>query len=141
MSNPFNTVIIAGGLVDAPQVNDNETVANFRLAVDYAGQEQGSDNKSGYFNVKAFLNGDDRDTTFIKNQIKAGNFKKGSKVAISARLQQERWTAKDSDQKRSQVVLIAESISYVGSKQSTDGESGAANETAGDAALPANMEF
>ena len=48
MIDPRNLINLTGGVVtDVELINDK--IAKFRLAVDYAGSEKGSDNTSGYF--------------------------------------------------------------------------------------------
>lgn len=112
MLDAKNVVTISGGLVDVPEITGS--VAKFRLAVDYAANEKDSDNTSGYFNVKYFLNNDNNNATFVKSQIDQGNFKKGSSVAVVGRLVQDRW-ADENGNKRQGVTIVAESMTYVGS--------------------------
>lgn len=106
---------LTGGLVADPELmgNDNNVV-RMRVAADYAGKDRSnSDNRTGYFNVTMFLNDDNQNTRFVKDQINKGNLKKGSQVEILYRLQQDRW---ESDGKKQQnVTLIAESMTYAGS--------------------------
>jgi len=109
MLDPKNVVALTVGLVDAPEINGE--VAKLRIAVDYAGNERNSDNRSGYFQVKYFLNSDTPNATFVKNQISNNNFKKGSTLQLLGRLVQERWKD-DSGNNRSGIVVIAESITY-----------------------------
>lgn len=109
MLDPKNLVSLTGGLVDSPEVTGE--VAKLRVAVDFAGNERNSENKSGYFQVKYFLNSDNPNATFVKNQINNGNFKKGSTLQLVGRLVQERWKD-DSGNNRSGIVVIAESITY-----------------------------
>lgn len=109
MLDPKNLVSLTGGLVDSPEITGE--VAKLRIAVDFAGNERNSDNKSGYFQVKYFLNSDNPNATFVKNQINNNNFKKGSTLQLVGRLVQERWKD-DSGNNRSGIVVIAESITY-----------------------------
>lgn len=46
-------------------------------------------------------------------------FKKGSKIAITGRLNQETWTDKEGG-KRSKVVIVAERVDFADSKQSRE---------------------
>lgn len=109
MLDPKNVVALTGGLVDSPEINGD--VAKLRIAIDYAGNERNSDNKSGYFQVKYFLNSDTPNATFVRNQITNNNFKKGSTLQLLGRLVQERWKD-DAGNNRSGIVVIAESITY-----------------------------
>jgi len=127
MIDPKNVITMTGGIVSDPEIIA-EKIAKFRVAVDYAGSEKGSQNNSGYFDVTYYLkDGNEfasKNASFVHSQIVAKNFKKGSPIQIVGRLVQERW--KQDDQNRSKVVIVAESISYAvstqksGTKQSSD---------------------
>lgn len=136
MQDPKNVVILTGGLVDVPEISgNNDSVVRLRLAMDFAGNEQNSDNKSGYFDVKYFLNSNNPNSTFVKNQIDNGNFKKGSTLQLLGRLVQERW--EQDGQKRSKVVVYADSITY-GATIRKDADGGSGSDGGGAAAAPAN---
>jgi single-stranded DNA-binding protein len=116
MIDPRNLINITGGVVsDAEMINDK--ILKFRLAVDYAGSEKGSDNTSGYFDVVYYLkdgnNFINKNASFIHSQVSAGKIKKGAKIHIVGRLVQERWRQDDAN--RSRVVVVAEHISYAAS--------------------------
>jgi len=127
MIDPKNVITLTGAVVSDPELV-LEKIAKFRVAIDYAGSEKGSQNNSGYFDVVYYLkDGNDfasKNATFIHSQITNKNLKKGSPIQIVGRLVQERW--KQDDQNRSKVVIVAESISYVlgaqksGTKGSTE---------------------
>jgi single-stranded DNA-binding protein len=119
MLDPKNLVNIAGGVISDPEViNDN--IVKFRLGVDYAGSEKGSENNSGYFDVVYYLknNGElaSKNANFISSQISSSKLKKGSQVQIIGRLMHERW--KQEEATRSRVVIVAEHIGYYGSASS-----------------------
>ena len=124
MIDPKNVTTLTGGVVSDPELI-NDKIAKFRIAVDYAGSEKGSQNNSGYFDVTYYLkDGNDfasKNASFIHSQITAKNLKKGSGIQIVGRLVQERW--KQDDQNRSKVVIVAESISYVLSGQKSGNKS------------------
>lgn len=125
MLDPRNNVLITGGIVVDPEVV-NGNILKLRIGVDYAGSEKNSQSNSGYFDVTYFLQNDDnvRNTKWVKEQVDAGNLKKGSQVHIHGRLVQERWSTED--KKNSRVVIIAENIAYVkgsGSKPAEDSAS------------------
>lgn len=129
MIDPRNLINLTGGVVsDVELINDK--IAKFRLAVDYAGSEKGSDNTSGYFDVVYYLKDTTgamtKNSTFIYSQLKAEKIKKGGKLQIVGRLVQERW--KQDDQNKNRVVVVAEHISYALSAGSSTGA--AANKTA-----------
>lgn len=116
MIDPRNIINVTGGVVsDAEIINDK--ILKFRLAVDYAGSEKGSDNTSGYFDVVYYLkdgsNFTTKNSSFIHAQVTAGKMKKGAKIQIVGRLVQERWRQDDAN--RSRVVVVAEHISYAAS--------------------------
>jgi hypothetical protein len=128
MIDPRNLLNLTGGVVtDVELVNDK--IAKFRLAVDYAGSEKGSDNTSGYFDVVYYLKDQSgftsKNATFIHGQVKADKIKKGAKLQIVGRLVQERW--KQDDQNKNRVVVVAEHISYA----ATAGAQGAKTASAG----------
>lgn len=113
MLDPQNLVNISGGVVADPEViNDN--ILKMRVAIDYAGSEKNSDNKSGYFDVVYYLkdqNGfTNKNASFVATQVAEGKMKKGSSVAIIGRLLQERW--KQDEKSASKVVIVAEHVTY-----------------------------
>jgi len=116
MIDPKNVISITGGVVSDPELI-NDKIAKFRLAVDYAGSEKGSQNNSGYFDVVYYLkDGSDfatKNASFLHSQITSGKLKKGSPIQLVGRLVQERW--QQDNQNRSKVVIVAESVSYVAS--------------------------
>ena len=130
MIDPKNVITLTGGVVSDPELIADK-IAKFRIAVDYAGSEKGSQNNSGYFDVTYYLkDGNDfasKNANFIHSQITNKNLKKGSPIQIVGRLVQERW--KQDDQNRSKVVIVAESISYVltGQKSGTKTSSETSN--------------
>jgi len=119
MLDAKNVISISGGVVSEPEII-NDKIAKFRLAVDYAGSEKGSQNNSGYFDIVYYLKeGNDfasKNAQFIHSQITAGKLKKGSPIQLIGRLVQERW--QQDNQNRSKVVIVTESISYAGSNYS-----------------------
>lgn len=124
MLDPKNVITITGGVVADPELI-NDKIAKFRLAVDYAGSEKGSQNNSGYFEIVYYLkSGNDfasKNAEFLHGQITSGKIKKGSTIQLVGRLVQERW--QQDNQNRSKVVIVAESVSYV--------MSGGSNKSAG----------
>jgi single-stranded DNA-binding protein len=116
MIDPKNLVNITAGVVNDPEMI-NDKIAKFRVAVDYAGSEKGSDNTSGYFDVTYYLkdsNGfSSKNASFIHAQVTGSKIKKGTKIQIVGRLVQERWKQEDG-QNRSRVVVVAEHVSYAG---------------------------
>ena len=93
----------------------NDKIAKFRLAIDYAGSEKGSENNSGYFDIVYYLkdgvNFSSKNASFLHTQITSGKLKKGSSIQLIGRLVQERWQQDGNN--RSRVVVVAESVSYI----------------------------
>jgi single-stranded DNA-binding protein len=132
MIDPRNLINITGGVVsDAEMINDN--ILKFRLAVDYAGSEKGSDNTSGYFDVVYYLKDKGsfvtKNASFMHSQVTSGKMKKGAKISIVGRLVQERWRQDDAN--RSRIVVVAEHIAYApsanGASKSSDSSSATAS--------------
>ena len=114
MLDAKNVVMLTGGLTDTPETVNNGKIYKFRLGVDYAGNDRkNTDNKSGYFNVTYFLDDNNPNSKFVKSQVDAGNFDKGTPVQLVGRLVHERWETQDG-KNASNVVIIAESITYAG---------------------------
>lgn len=114
MIDPKNVISLTGGVVSDPELI-NDKIAKFRMAVDYAGSEKGSQNNSGYFDVVYYLkDGSDfasKNASFLHTQITSGKMKKGSSIQLVGRLVQERWQQDNNN--RSRVVIVAESVSYI----------------------------
>lgn len=140
MIDPRNLLNLTGGVVtDVELINDK--IAKFRLAVDYAGSEKGSDNTSGYFDVVYYLKDSNgftgKNATFIHGQIKNDKIKKGAKLQIVGRLVQERW--KQDDQNKNRVVVVAEHISYAataGAQGAKTSSAGASSDTEAQSSVP-----
>lgn len=131
MLEPKNVVNITGGIVQDPE-RPTENIAKFRLGVDYAASEKDSDNNSGYFDIVYYLNNDDgkRNADFVRRQLDEEKMGKGSGITVLGRLVQERWETNEGE-KRQRVVIVAESLTYSGTRR-PEGAEGAAN--AGEAA-------
>ena len=116
MIDPKNVISLTGGVVSDPELI-NDKIAKFRMAVDYAGSEKGSQNNSGYFDIVYYLkSGNDfttKNASFLHTQITSGKMKKGSSIQLVGRLVQERWQQDNGN--RSRVVVVAESVSYMSS--------------------------
>lgn len=121
---------LTAGIVLEPetiQMNGGKIV-KLRVAVPYAGSEQGSDDKRGFFDVTYYARENESNAKFVLGQIEAGNFKPGTTLQLLYRIQQERW---ESDGKKgNKVVLVAESISYAGGNNATAKEETATSEVA-----------
>jgi hypothetical protein len=116
MLDPKNVINLTAGVVADPEII-NDKIAKFRVAVEYAGSEKGSQSTAGYFDITYYLKDSEgfvnKNASFIHGQITGGKMKKGSQISIIGRLLQERW--QQDNQNRSKVVVIAEHIAYAAS--------------------------
>ncbi len=125
MLTPRNTVILQGGLVRDPDVNEDVGVVSFSLAIDGSGSEKGVKNASGYFDIKVWMNESEYTPVavgkYVKQAITDKTLRKGARVSLVGRLVQERW---EKDGKKStRVIVTAESIDIYNS-QARGGASG-----------------
>ena len=115
-----NICVLTGGIC-----SDIETFGNgilkFRLAMDWAGQEKDSDNRSGYFDVTFFSKNptgpeySSQNAEFVARQMSEGKMKKGTQIQLLGRLVQDRFQTKEGTAAQ-RVVIVAESITYAGSR-------------------------
>lgn len=114
----FNKVILLGNLTRSPELKYSQTgtaICNFGIAVNRK-YKQGEDLKEEV----CFLDV----TAFGKQAESAAQYlDKGRQALVEGRLQQQRWET-DAGEKRSKLVLIAESITFVGHKPSDDPHGG-----------------
>lgn len=103
----MNRVCMIGRLSRDPEIritqDGNTTVARFGIAVDRRSREQ----KADFFNVTAF----NKTAEFVEKYLK-----KGMKIAICGRLQQDEYTNRDG-QKVSTVGVIADEVEFCESKK------------------------
>lgn len=104
----MNRVEEIGRLTRDPEIRvyvgangDNKSVADFSIAVD----RRFKDDETDFFECVAF----GYTAKFLENYVR-----KGTKVAVSGRLRQDRWTNKDGES-RSKVVIIADEVEFAGS--------------------------
>lgn len=125
MLDPKNMVHLTCGVVADPEII-NDKIAKFRVAIDYAGSEKGSQSTVGYFDVTYYLKDSNgfanKNASFIHSQITGGKMKKGSQISLIGRLVQERW--QQDNQNRSKIVVVAEHVAYASnSSKSSDSSS------------------
>ena len=141
MINPKNLTNLVGGIVSDPEMV-GENLLTLRIAVDNAGSEKGVKAASGYFDVKYWLNNDNKfNSEWVKNQIQNGNMKKGSQIQLVGSLVHERWKDEATQSSRSKVVLVAEAITYSGSKRPENGDATATITAPAAAAMSAPADF
>ena len=106
----MNRVILLGRLSRDPDVRVTQdgqtTIAKFGIAVDRRGKED----KADFFNVTAF----NKTAQFAEKYLK-----KGTKIALAGRLQQDEYTNKDG-QKVTSVSVVAEEVEFCESKKTED---------------------
>ena len=107
----MNRVEIIGRLTRDPEIRVTQdgqtTIGRFGIAVDRRGKEQ----KADFFNVTAF----NKTAQFAEKYLK-----KGTKIALSGRLQLDEYTNKDG-QKVTSVSIVAEEVEFCESKK-TEGK-------------------
>lgn len=103
----LNKCILIGRLTRDPEVRVTQdgqtTIAKFGIAVDRRGKED----KADFFNVTAF----NKTAQFAEKYLR-----KGTKIAIAGRIQQDEYTNKDG-QKVTNVIIIADEVEFCESKK------------------------
>jgi hypothetical protein len=137
MLDPKNVVSLTAGVVADPEMI-NDRIAKLRVAVDYAGSEKGASAASGYFDIVYYLKDGEtfssKNASFVHSQITGNKMKKGSQIQLIGRLVQERW--QQDNQNRSRVVIVAESLSYVGSASKPAGDKPEASSANSQSSVP-----
>lgn len=108
----INTVVLAGNVVSDPEARSTSTgkaIATIRLAIN----NPINDKDTVYIDVDAW----EKQAEFVTNYVK-----KGSAVAVTGRLKQDTW--EKNGEKRSKILVVAERVSFIGSKRKEDGEGG-----------------
>lgn len=106
----MNVIAIIGRIGRDPETKfttAGKAVAKFSIAVDTG---FGDKKATSWFDAVAW----EKTAEFVDKY-----FKKGSKIAITGRLNQETWTSKEGE-KRSKVVIIAERVTFADSKQTRE---------------------
>lgn len=101
----MNQVAIVGRLGRDPELRATQSgtsVAKCSIAVDRVGPAGAKE--TDWFDVVAFNKTAESLATFMK---------KGGRIGISGRLQQEKWTDQQTGQKRSRVVIMAQQIDFL----------------------------
>lgn len=107
----MNLVGIIGRLTRDPEARftpSGAQVTKFSIAVDTG---FGDKKATSFFEVTAWQ----KTAEFVDKF-----FKKGAKIAITGRLNQETWTDSKSGEKRSKVVIVAERVDFADSKQTRE---------------------
>lgn len=104
----YNKVVLMGNMVENPELKytgNNIPVTSFRLAV--ARRFKSEDAETDFFSVVAW-----RSTA----EFICKHFSKGKPILVSGSLQSRSWTDNEGN-KRSVVEVVADEVSFCGSKQ------------------------
>jgi single-strand DNA-binding protein len=111
MAVNFNKVIIAGNLTRDPELRytpSGRPVAGLSVAINRTWKSETGEQRE--------------DTTFVEveawgrqGEVVAQYFKRGRPILIEGRLRQDRWEDKTSGQKRSRLLVVLESFSFLDS--------------------------
>jgi len=109
----FNKVIIAGNITRPPELTytlKGTALCKFGVAVNRTWKTDSGEKKEAvsFFDCTAWSGTGE---TIIKH------LGKGDPILIDGRLEQETWTDKETDEKRSKVTITVESFSFIGSKK------------------------
>ena len=115
----INTVVITGNLTRDPELRSTgggTPVCDMRVAVNSRRKDASGEwvDKPNYFDVTVFGAQGENCSTYLS---------KGRPVAIEGRLDWREWEAKDGSGKRQAVSIIANSVQFLGSRDS-GGEGG-----------------
>ena len=108
----LNVVAIMGRLARDPELRQTTTgknVASFRIACDRGRRDANGQSQADWLDVVAW----DRTAEFVCKY-----FQKGSLIAIDGRLQSRSYQDKNG-QNRTAVGIVAQNVSFCGSKEST----------------------
>lgn len=108
----INTVALMGRLtheVELRQTPSGVSVVRFNIAVERNFQRQGEERKADFIDITAW-----RQTAEFVSRY----FRKGSMIAIEGSIQTDNYTDKDGN-KRKSVTVVANNVSFCGSKSET----------------------
>lgn len=112
----INTITLMGRLVADPELRTTTSglsVARFRIAVDRAYAKSGEERQTDYINIVAWRQSAD----FVCRY-----FKKGQMIALTGSLQSNNYEDRDGN-KRTSYEVVADRISFCGSKSESGGSS------------------
>lgn len=111
MAANINQVVVTGNLTSEPELRGNGAVCTMRLAVN--GRRKNGDaweDQVGYYDLVAFGAQGENCAKFLH---------KGSKVAVSGRLDWSEWTT-EGGEKRQAVKIVAQSIEFLNGNDKAD---------------------
>jgi len=121
MSIDLNHVTVIGNLVRDPELTyttNGKAVCKFSIAVN---DDYGDKKVAYFFDITAWGKSGENVNTYLK---------KGSKVGVGGKLQQDRWEDKDTGQKRSKVRITAHTVQFLTPKGDNGGGGGEFHQSA-----------
>lgn len=120
----FNSVTLLGNLTRDPDVRftpQGVQVVDVSIALNHTWKDESGTKREEVTYVDCVF--------WSKLAEIAGKYlKKGSQVLISGRLHQDSWIDKNTGQKRSKIVVVAENLQMLGSRDSDSGPTPASNQ-------------
>lgn len=113
----LNVAVLMGRLVRDPELKhtpNDVSVTSFTIAVDRSYQKQGEDRQADFIDIVAWRSTAD----FVCKY-----FKKGQMIAVNGEIQTRTYTDKDGN-KRKAFEIVADKVSFCGSKSDNQGGSG-----------------
>jgi single-strand DNA-binding protein len=124
MAANINRVVLVGNLTRDPELRHTPggtPVCSLRIAVNSRRRDESGTwvDKPNYFSVSVFGNQAESCAQYLS---------KGRPVAIDGRLDWREWEAKDGGGKRESVEIVAESVQFLGGRDSGDFGGGGGNQ-------------
>lgn len=110
----MNIAVLIGRLTDNPELrhtNSNIAVVRFSIAVDRRFARSGEERQTDFINIVAWR----QQAEFICNY-----FKKGQQIAVEGSIQTRKYQDKDGNN-RTAFEVVANNVSFVGSKRDNEG--------------------
>lgn len=136
MAQNINRVIITGNLTADPDLNtlpSGTSVCDLRVAVNGRRKDNQSGqwvDKPNYFNVKVWG---------VQGENAAKYLSRGRPVAVDGRLDWREWTDREGN-KRQTVDIIADTVQFLGSRDSAPSGGGGGYASSADAGHPAGAD-
>ena len=130
----INSVVLMGRLTYEPELKtttSGRSVIRFQMAVDRNYQSQGQERQADFIDVVAWR----QTAEFISRY-----FHKGSMIAVEGSIQTNNFTDRDGN-KRKSVEVVANQVSFCGSKAETQGANPAFSQPAPSYSTADNSDF
>ena len=126
----MNKLMMIGRLSRDPEIRVSRDGQTTVARVGSAGDRRGKDQKADCFNVTAF----NKTAQFVEKYLK-----KGTKIAIAGRLQQDEYTNKEG-QKVTNVIIIADEVEFCEKKQAVTDSNQPVTDKDGFMKIPDNID-